>query len=94
MRLYPRKQCRASSRAHPRRHGVSLYRPSTLCISPSTLCGASTTLCSTPTTLCTRVGTEFHRTNLVAAHCPALKTGMVLVRSVPSALASTVLGLK
>ena len=42
---------------YPRGHGVSLYR----------------TLWMTPTTLCTPVGTAFHRTVLVTAHCPALK---------------------
>ena len=54
-------------------HRVSLYRPSTPC--------------STLTTLCTRVGTGFHCTVLVTAHSPVLKTGIVIVRSVPSALA-------
>ena len=33
-------------------------------------------------------------TALAAAHCPALNTGIVIVRSVPSALASNVPGLK
>ena len=66
------------SRAHPRGHRASSYHPSTLC--------------STPTTLCTRVGTGFHCTALVMAHCPAPNTGIVSVQSVPSALASDVPG--
>ena len=36
----------------------------------------------------TRVGTGFHCTVLVTAHCPALRTGIGIVRVVPSALAS------
>ena len=36
----------------------------------------------------------FHCTVLVTAHCPALKTGIVIVQSVPSPLASKVPGLK
>ena len=42
----------------------------------------------------TRVGPGFHCTVLVTAPCPALKTGIVIVQSVPSALASNVPGLK
>ena len=40
----------------------------------------------------TRVGTGFIYTVLVTAHCPALNTRNVIVRSVPSALASNVSG--
>ena len=42
----------------------------------------------------THVGTGFHCTTLVMAHCPAPNTGIVIVRSVPSALASNLPGLK
>ena len=38
----------------------------------------------------TRVGTGFHCTALVAAHCPALTTGLVMVGNAASALASNV----
>ena len=41
----------------------------------------------------TRVGTGFHCTVLVTAHCPAPKTGGGILRIVPSALASTVPGI-
>ena len=40
----------------------------------------------------TRVGMGFHHTALVAAHCPALKTGIDIGQTVPSALASSVSG--
>ena len=42
----------------------------------------------------TRVGTGFIGTVLVTAHCPTLNAGIVVVPSVPSALASNVPGLK
>ena len=41
----------------------------------------------------TRVGTRFHCTVPVTAHCPMLNTGIGIARSVPSALASNVSGL-
>ena len=63
------------SRAHPRGHGVPLYRRGILCSTPSTLWSTPTTPCTAPTTLCTCAGTGVHCTILRTAHCPALNTG-------------------